>query len=132
MRFFPRQAFRSTGRAIVAALPLIPAASGALDLSLPAQPVSPAVPLPEVTVRGKLNAFEQSDRKLRLLIENGPCLGCDNSASPPSPSIAGRVLDTAVQLLSPQENQPVDHDYRVETELGRAEFEKRLPTNRNP
>ncbi|WP_295682132.1 hypothetical protein [uncultured Nevskia sp.] len=126
-----RPALRHTLRTLVALL-LPVGTSAALDLHPPEEPTSPTVQLPEVTVRGKLNAFEESDRKLRQLMEGGPCLGCDNTVPPPPPSLVEKVLDTAVYLITPQQNQPVDNDARVETEMKRAEFEKRLPTNRNP
>lgn len=107
----------------------------AFDLTLPpAPPTERAITqLPDVNVRGQRNAFQESDRRLKTLIERStPCLGCDAARPEIPPSTGAQALNLAVYLLTPQESQPIDTDDTLQYELDRAAFEKRLPSNRNP
>ena len=59
----------------------------------PAEP--PAHELPGVTVEGKRNLLEESDRKLKELVNGLPCNGCDTKPVRPGGTIT-RIVDAVL------------------------------------
>lgn len=101
----------------------------------PAEPGTPApTQLPGVNVEAKRrNPFEESDRRLRELIDKStPCIGCDAKKPDVPPSILQQVLDGAAYLITPQGSQPLSHDDDVQKEVDRATYEQRHPVNSTP
>ena len=115
---------------------LLTAAASAQDASPPEDaPASPdAAQLPGVNVEAKRrNPFEESDRRLRELIDKStPCIGCDAKKPEVPPSILKQVLDGAAYLVTPQSSQPLNHDDDVQKEVDRADYEQRHPVNSKP
>jgi hypothetical protein len=88
-----------------------------------------------VNVEGKKNPLEESDRRLRELLEKStPCIGCDAKKPNVPRGIIGKVLDYAVDQVTPQASKPLEHDQQGDgqREVDRATYELRHPTNSNP
>lgn len=126
-------------RALSCALALLtglPAAGQDDAASKPASEVNGTEPtqLPGVNVEAKRrNPFEESDRRLRELIDKStPCIGCDAKKPELPPSILQQVLDGAAYMITPQASQPLNHDDDVKKEVDRATYEQRHPVNSKP
>lgn len=90
--------------------------------------------LPGVNVEAKRrNPFEESDRRLRELIDKStPCIGCDAKKPDVPPSLLKQVLDGAAYLVTSQSSEPLNHDDDVQKEVDRADYEQRHPVNSKP
>ena len=64
-------------------------------------PADTATQMPAVTVEGQRNAFTESDRRLKGLIDGLPCTGCDANRVEPHKSLTERALNVVADQVLP-------------------------------